>query len=93
MTGIGSVCLQDVPPYILAAGNSASPCGLNIRGLRRRGFSERVIQALREAYRCLYRQELSLNQALVELDRITGLVEEVATLVNFVRSSGRGIIR
>ena len=93
MTSIGAVCLQDVPPYILAAGNTASPCGLNIRGLRRRGFSEPVIQTLRGAYRCLYRQELSLERALEELDRIADSVEEVAVLANFVRDSGRGIIR
>ena len=93
MTAIGAVCLQDVPPYILAAGNTASPCGLNTRGLRRRGFSEPVIQALRIAYRCLYRQEFSLDRSLEELDRIAGPVEEVATLANFVRGSGRGIIR
>ena len=93
MTGIGAVCLQDVPPYILAAGNTASPCGLNIRGLRRRGFNESTIQALREAYRCLYRQELSLDRALGELDRIACSVEEVVALADFVRCSSRGIIR
>lgn len=93
MTGIGAVCLQDVPPYILAVGNTASPCGLNIRGLRRHGFSEPVIQALRGAYRLLYRQELSLDRALGELDRIAESVEEVAALANFVRGSARGIIR
>jgi UDP-N-acetylglucosamine acyltransferase len=93
MTGIGAVCLQDVPPYILAAGNTASPCGLNIRGLRRRGFSEPTMQALRDAYRCLYRQELSLDTALGRLDRIARSVEEVSALADFVRSSSRGIIR
>lgn len=93
MTGIGAVCLQDVPPYILATGNTASPCGLNIRGLRRRGFSEAVIKALRGAYRCLYRQDLRLERALGELDEIGRAVEEVAVLANFVRRSGRGIIR
>jgi UDP-N-acetylglucosamine acyltransferase len=93
MTGIGSVCLQDVPPFVLAAGNTASPCGLNIRGLRRHGFSESVIQALRGAYRSLYRQELNLDQALAQLDRIAGSVEEIAALVDFVRGSRRGIIR
>jgi len=93
MTGIGAVCLQDVPPYILAVGNAASPCGINIRGLRRRGFSEPVIQALRGAYRCLYRQELSLDKALEKLDGIAGSTEEVVALTKFVRRSGRGIIR
>jgi UDP-N-acetylglucosamine acyltransferase len=93
MTGIGAVCLQDVPPYILAAGNTASPCGLNIRGLRRRGFDESVIQALRKAYRYLYRQQLSLDDALEELDRISGSVKEVGAFARFVRSSDRGIIR
>ena len=93
MTGIGSVCLQDVPPFILAAGNTASPCGLNICGLRRHGFSEQVIQGLRGAYRRLYRQELSLERALAELDQIAESVQEAATLANFVRGAGRGIIR
>jgi UDP-N-acetylglucosamine acyltransferase len=93
MTGIGAVCLQDVPPYILATGNTASPCGLNIRGLRRRGFNETTIQALRKAYRCLYRGELSLDRALAELDHIGYSVEEVAALAEFVRGSSRGIIR
>jgi UDP-N-acetylglucosamine acyltransferase len=93
MTGIGAVCLQDVPPYILATGNTASPCGLNVRGLRRRGFSEQVIQALRRAYRCLYRRELSLDHALGELDQAAGSVNEVVALVAFIRGSSRGIIR
>jgi UDP-N-acetylglucosamine acyltransferase len=93
MTSIGAVCLQDVPPYILAAGNTASPCGLNIRGLRRRRFSEPVIKGLQEAYRCLYRQQLSLSQALKELDRIAASVGEVDTLAKFIRTSDRGIVR
>ena len=93
MKSIGAVCLQDVPPYIFAAGNTASPCGLNIRGLRRRGFSEPIVQALREAYRSLYRKGLGMDGALVELERLAGSVEEVATLIKFVRGSHRGIIR
>ena len=93
MKSIGAVCLQDVPPYIWATGNTASPCGLNIRGLRRRGFSEPVIQALRGAYRSIYRQGLSLDQALGELERTAGSVKEVTALVKFARGSHRGIIR
>ena len=56
------------------------------RGLRRRGFDETAIQALREAYRCLYRQELSLDRALGELDRIAGEVSEVAGLIACIKS-------
>ncbi len=93
MTGIGTVCLKDVPPYILAAGHSASPNGLNIRGLRRRAFSESSIRGLREAYRCLYRRDLSLEAAIRELELAKGSIVEVELLLDFIQSSERGIIR
>ncbi len=93
MTGIGTVCVKDVPPYVLAVGNVASPKGLNIRGLRRHGFDANSIDCLKKAYRVIYRHNLNLTEILSELDRLAESDDKVEKLVKFVRTSQRGIIR
>ena len=93
MTGIATITFKDVPPFILASGNTARPYGLNLRGLKRRGFSEAAIDALRRAYKVIYRSGLKLDQALERLDSMAQEHEEVRHLVDFIRQSQRGIIR
>ena len=93
MTGIGSICLQDIPPYILAAGNTASPKGLNLRGLRRNGYKDQVIEELKRAYRIIYKQGRILRDILSELDGLGETNREIALLSEFIRTSTRGIIR
>lgn len=93
ITGIGAVCLKDVPPYIVAAGNTARPHGINVKGLRRRDFSSEVIATLRRAYRDLYRSELSVNKAVSQLEKKYQTCGPVQELVRFVNHSSRGIIR
>ena len=93
MTGIATITFKDVPPFILASGNTARPYGLNLRGLKRRGFSEAAIDALRRAYKILYRSGLKLDQALERLDSMAQEHEEVRHLADFIRQSQRGIIR
>ena len=93
MTGIGSICLQDIPPYVLAAGNTASPRGLNIRGLRRHNFNSETIQGLKKAYRAIYQKQRPVADILSDLDRLGGSLKEAASLAAFIRKSGRGIIR
>ncbi|MBL10656.1 MAG: acyl-[acyl-carrier-protein]--UDP-N-acetylglucosamine O-acyltransferase [Acidiferrobacteraceae bacterium] len=93
MTGIGTVCVKDVPPYVLAVGNVASPKGLNVRGLRRHGFEDSVIVGLKKAYRVIYRHQLSLTEIIIELDRLAESYDEIKKLVKFIRTSQRGIIR
>src|SRR5215213_4220190 len=61
ITGLGTVLLQDVPPYVKASGNPVHPYGLNTEGLRRRGFSTEAIGALKRAYRTLYREGRTLE--------------------------------
>ena len=94
ITGIGTVCLKDIPPFTVAAGYRASPHGINVKGIKRRGFSEQDILALKRAYKLLYRSSLSLNDALAKLRRQaawkTAVVER---LVDFIATSERGIIR
>ena len=93
ITGIGAVCLKDVPPYVVATGNAAEPYGINTKGLRRRGFSELSIVALKKAYRCLYRSSNDLHTALQELRLLASDQPEIEKLISFLESSQRGIIR
>jgi len=93
ITGIGCICLQDVPPYIVAAGNPAGPFGINNKGLRRRDFSEESIRLLNAAYRTVYRKNLDLKSSLAELEKLSGDNPDVAIFADFLRHSDRGIIR
>lgn len=93
ITGIGCVCLQDVPPYIVAAGNPAKPFGVNSKGLRRRDFSEESIKLLNQAYRVVYRRSLDLQSAISEVEKMNGNNSEVINFSEFLSHSKRGIIR
>jgi len=93
ITGIGCVCLQDVPPFVVAAGNRAQPHGINVKGLRRRGFSEDEITALKRAYRTLYRSDLLLTEARARIKREGAGFPTVVELAEFLEGSERGIIR
>ena len=93
ITGIGCVCLQDVPPFTVAAGNRAQPHGINVKGLRRRNFSEEDVIALKRAYKTLYRSELSLTRARERMTRDAEDNASVAELIAFLDDSERGIIR
>lgn len=93
ITGIGCVCLQDVPPYTVAAGNRAQPHGINVKGLRRRDFDEKDIAALKRAYRILYRSELPLSTARERMLLECSGNQAVRELVDFLTQSERGIIR
>ena len=92
-TGMGSAMSQDVPPYVTAVGNLARPVGLNTNGLKRRGFSEDALSALKRAYRTLYRSGLTLEEAKAELDTQAAACPEVRVLAEFVARSKRGIVR
>lgn len=93
ITGIGAVCLQDVPPYVIAAGNTAVPRGINVKGLRRRHFSSDSIAALKRAYRTIYRSNLELKTALKLLEDSWGEFAEVKELKRFYEGTTRGVIR
>jgi UDP-N-acetylglucosamine acyltransferase len=67
MTAAGTVVLQDVPPFVMAAGNTASPFGINAEGSKRRGFSPEALLALKRAYRTLYKSGLMLEEARAKL--------------------------
>ena len=93
LTGIYTSVTKDIPAYVLASGRPAVPRGINAEGLKRRGFSSNQISNLRDAYRALYRQGLKLGEAVEILEERARTQEEVAALLNSVRSSSRGLIR
>ncbi len=93
ITGIGTVVLQDIPPYVTASGDSARPYGINIEGLRRRGFAPNTITELKRAYKTLYRSNLTLDQAKKTLVRQVKKCPEVQLMLDFLAVSVRGIVR
>ncbi|WP_211298152.1 acyl-ACP--UDP-N-acetylglucosamine O-acyltransferase [Marinobacterium halophilum] len=93
MSGAGTVVLKDIPAYVMAAGNSARPHGINLEGLRRRGFDADALSALRRAYKAIYRKGLTLEQALQELRVSAQTQPAVQLLIESLESSTRGIIR
>ncbi|SDI56236.1 acyl-[acyl-carrier-protein]--UDP-N-acetylglucosamine O-acyltransferase [Ferrimonas sediminum] len=88
-----SLVLQDVPPYVMASGQSAVPRGINSEGLKRRGFSKEAIAAIRKAYKLLYRSSLTTAEALPQLRELAERFPEVAFMADFVEQSSRGIVR
>ena len=84
---------RDVPPFVMAAGQRATPRGINIEGLRRHGFRPEQVRALKQAFRVLYRNGLRLEEARSELERLGEDHPEVAAVAAFVAGSQRGIIR
>jgi UDP-N-acetylglucosamine acyltransferase len=77
----------------MASGQSAQPHGMNVEGLKRRGFSKDVLLALRRAYKVIYRQGLTTEQAVEELEKSYSDVEEMRPLIDSLRGAHRGIIR
>ena len=78
--GMGSAIAKDVPPYLIVSGAPAAPHGLNKVGLKRRGFSDEQLRQLSRAYKLLYRQGLSFDEAKSQLQK---LGEEGEELKNF----------
>jgi UDP-N-acetylglucosamine acyltransferase len=89
----GAIVQRDVPPYVMVAGNPAKPHSVNSEGLKRRGFDERQVRNIRDAYRVLYRSDLRLADALERLEPIASTRSEIRAFVDFIGSSTRSIVR
>lgn len=89
----GSIVLKDVPAYIMAGGQPATAHGLNFEGLKRRGFSKEAQHVLRRAYKTVYRQNLTLAQAIDSLQAEAEALPEINHFVTSIQNSTRGIVR
>lgn len=91
--GGASAVTKDVPPFVTASGNFAKLYGLNMIGLKRRGFADETIGALKEAYRIVFRSSLLLAAAIKKAEREVDDLPEVRQFLDFLRKSERGICR
>lgn len=88
----GSRFSQDIPPYIIAGKEPIRYAGINLVGLRRRGFSNELIDLIHNAYRLLYSKGI-LAEGILEIKRNIQITKEIQYIIDFVESSKRGIIR
>ncbi|MEG3134909.1 acyl-ACP--UDP-N-acetylglucosamine O-acyltransferase [Rouxiella sp. T17] len=93
MVGGCSGVAQDVPPFVIAQGNHATPFGINIEGLKRRGFDKPSLHAIRNAYKILYRSGKTLEESQPEIAAIAAEFPAVKPFSDFFARSTRGIIR
>ncbi|ARU64399.1 acyl-ACP--UDP-N-acetylglucosamine O-acyltransferase [Histophilus somni] len=93
MLGGGSMVSQDVPPYVMAQGNHARPFGVNIEGLKRRGFDKPTLHAIRNVYKLIYRSGKTLEEVIPEIENYAQTESAVSFFLDFFTRSTRGIIR
>ena len=94
MVGGASLILKDVPAYVMVSGNPAHAFGMNVEGMRRKGWSKNVIQGLKEAFKLIYKANLTTEQAITQIrQEILPHVPEVQLFIDSVAESKRGIVR
>jgi UDP-N-acetylglucosamine acyltransferase len=96
MTGVSTVILHDLPPFVMAMGNTAEAHGINSEGLKRRGFDSERINRIRRAYKTLYKNGLTFEQAkeaLTEQLKEEGDPQDIRFLLDFLSRVTRGIVR
>lgn len=91
--GTGTTLVKDVPAYLMVQGNPAAPHGLNLEGLRRRGFSTEAISALRRAYKTVYREGRTVKDALAVLESQATDHPELQPFIDSIATATRGILR
>lgn len=93
MVGGGTRTSQDIPPYCMAAREPVAYCGLNLVGLRRRGFSRELIENIHNIYRLLYQRGKLREECLQEIRETVPMSPEIEYILDFITSSKRGIIK
>ncbi|MCK9273531.1 MAG: acyl-ACP--UDP-N-acetylglucosamine O-acyltransferase [Syntrophales bacterium] len=93
MIGGASAVTNDVPPFVVVSGNRAKIYGLNVIGLKRRGFRPEVLKALKDAYRLIFRSSLLRSEAIKKAKSEIARSEEVDRFLRFIENSERGICR
>ena len=89
----GSRFSKDIPPFIIAGREPIAYCGINIVGLRRRGFSNELIENIHNAYRIIYNSGKNTAEALEQVKQEVPMSPEIEYIITFIENSKRGIIR
>ena len=97
MTGMGTILVQDVPPYAMVSGNPAQARTINLEGLKRRGFTGEQLAVIKQMHRTLYRQGLTLDDARVVIQALASTHSqaqaEITLMTDFLAKADRGIVR
>lgn len=97
MTGMGTILVQDVPPYAMVSGNPAQARTINLEGLKRRGFTGEQLAVIKQMHRTLYRQGLTLDDARVVIQGLASTHSqaqaEITLMTDFLAKADRGIVR
>ena len=93
ITAMGTILLQDLPPFVMAAGNPAEPRSINAEGLKRRGFPAPAVAAIKRAYKTLYKSGMTLDDARMAIAADSAAVPQLVVLADYLAAPGRGIIR
>lgn len=89
----GSIIVKDVLPFITVSGHPAQTYGLNVEGLKRRNFTTEEITVLKRAYKTLYRQGLTLEEAVHKMEEMIPECRHIQAMIDFIKNSERGIVR
>lgn len=92
-TSINSIVLKDIPPYVMASGQPATPHGLNTEGLKRHGISSETVKQIKQAYKVLYKSNMLYAEAKDEIRSMSQDSKELTWFSQFLDNSQRGIIR
>jgi UDP-N-acetylglucosamine acyltransferase len=92
-TAMGTILLQDLPPFVTAAGNPAEPRSINAEGIKRRGFSPAEVTAVKRAFKTLYKSGMKLEEARAAIAADVVAAPQLSLLSAFLDVPGRGIIR
>ncbi len=93
MSGVGSVIVKDIPAFVVVSGNTAESHGINIEGLRRRNFSKAAIGGLQKAYKIIFRQGLTVAEAVTKVKTLDYQGPEIDMLLDSIANATRGIVR
>ena len=91
MSAVGTKVFKDIPDFLIVHGEKASPSGLNIEGLKRRDFSDDDLNELKKAYKIIYRENNTVDEALEILGQFNN--KHIIKLIKFIKLSQRGIVR
>lgn len=92
-SGMGSIISRDIPPYVMVGGSPTKPRGINAVGLERRGFDSESVLNIKRAFKVLYKSRLKLEEAIDALSKMADSTPVILPMADFLRQSGRSIIR
>jgi len=88
-----SVVTQDALPWVLTVGNRAVSHGVNVVGLKRKGYPQETVDAIKRCYMTLFRSRMLLDEAVAKIEEESGSIPEIRYFLDFVKSSKRGVVR